>query len=43
MSSMKRKKKNHSSRPAVVQEDHALQKEIKKCRIINEEDAFPLW
>ena len=29
-------KEIHSSRPAVVQEDHALQKEIKEVRIINE-------
>ena len=34
-------KEIHSSRPAVVQEDHALQKEIKEVRIINEKKTLP--
>ena len=33
-------KEIHSSRPAVVQEDHALQKEIKEVRIINEKKTL---
>lgn len=33
-------KEIHSSRPAVVQEDHAIQKEIKEVRIINEKKTL---
>lgn len=33
-------KEIHSSRPDVVQEDHALQKEIKEVRIINEKKTL---
>lgn len=33
-------KEIRSSRPAVVQEDHALQKEIKEVRIINEKKTL---
>ena len=36
----KTEKEIHSSRPAVVQEDHALQKEIKEVRIINEKKTL---